>query len=155
MIQRIAVVACAVLLLVTGVSFAQVADDVKGTVAYVDLGARTITFTDGRILHYDPRSVILVDGKEVTLGQIRPGASVVLRAAPAPATAVVVPAPAPIVVVPGPAQQAMAVPPVTHPPVDVSGRIASVDRQSGIITFQDGRMVRVPPGGRVYQYPVI
>jgi len=141
MMQRIAVLTCAVLLVAAG-AFAQVADDVKGTVAYVDLGAKTITFTDGRIMHYDPRSVIMVDGKVVTLGEVRPGTAIALR--PAPATAVVVP---------GPPQQAVAVSPpvVSHPPVDVSGRVASVDRQNGIITFQDGRMVRVMPNGRMYQ----
>jgi hypothetical protein len=95
--------------------------------------ARTITFTDGRIVQLQPGSRIYVDGREVTFSQLRPGAVVAL----APSGGV------PSTAVPSPSVR-------PHPPVDVNGTVASVDRQTGVITFQDGRMVRATEG-RVWQ----
>jgi hypothetical protein len=158
--QRIGIVLCAaVLLMAAGAAWAQNSGNAEGTVAYVDVVANTITFTDGRIVHFDPRSRILVNGKEVTLGEVRPGSLVVLMpagstmaAAPATittspsGTVTTVPSTA---VVPGPRVPAAATV-STHPPVDLSGRVASVDPSTGLITFQDGRMVRVS-GGQIWQ----
>src|SRR5438045_4172520 len=78
MMQRIGSVVCAVLLLTAGAVWAQSSGNTEGTVAYVDIRANTITFTDGRIVHFDPRSKILVNGKEVVLGEVKPGSMVVL-----------------------------------------------------------------------------
>jgi BON domain len=36
-------------------------------------------------------------------------------------------------------------------PVDVSGTVAQYDTQTGIITFQDGRIVKIPPAGAVWR----
>ena len=36
-------------------------------------------------------------------------------------------------------------------PVDVSGTVAQYDTQTGIITFQDGRIVKIPPTGAVWR----
>jgi hypothetical protein len=52
---------------------------------------------------------------------------------------------------PQPAMAPAAVLPRSHPTVDARGIVASVDHQNGIITFQDGRMVRVTNDGRVWQ----
>src|SRR5205085_9955462 len=108
--------------------------------------------TDGRIVHFDPKSKILVAGKEVTLGEVRPGSMVALvpgastTAATAPS---VVASPPTVTMSPPPATitQGASVPAssaVRSPAaVDVSGRVASVDPATSIVTFQDGRMVRV------------
>jgi hypothetical protein len=238
MMQRIGTFVCAALLLTAGMAWsADNAGRVEGTVAAVDPGARTITFTDGRIVHYDPRMVVLVDGRAVQLTEIRPGSAIVMAppasvpvavtdriegtvaaidpvtrtvtltdgrvlqydprsrvyvgnrevaltevrpgsvilmmpGGPSTSSTVVTPVPgatsstvvvpggtsstvvvpgatAGTIVTPGPTQQAMAQPPQalrTHPPIEAMGTIASVDRLNGIVTLQDGRMLRVTDG---------
>jgi hypothetical protein len=116
---------------------------IGGTVASVDPVAKTIRFTDGRIVQLDPRSRIFINGREVTFGEVRPGVVVTMNS-PAPSTSVTV--------VPGPTQQTAVALPRSPSPVDVSGTIASFDRQTGIITLQDGRMVRLSnDGGTAWQ----
>jgi len=153
--KQIGAIAFAALVMGSGAAWAQSSGaNAEGTVAYVDLKANTITFTDGRIVHFDPRSRIMVDGKEVTLGEVRPGAMVVLMpgattavAAPAPGVVTTAP-PATTAIVPGRGVPAAAT--TRYSGSEVSGRVAAVDPATGIITFQDGRMVRVS-GGYVWQ----
>jgi hypothetical protein len=159
--QRIASIACAALLFAGGGAWAQNSGNTEGTVAYVDLGANTITFTDGRIVHFDPRSRILVNGKQVTLGEVRPGSLVVLMPSAgtvttgpstittAPSSTTITTAPSTTTIVPGASVPAAATV-RTHPPIDLSGKVVAADAATGVITFQDGRMVRVD-GGQVWQ----
>lgn len=113
----------------------------SGTVSYVDPVAKTITFTDGRVVRFDPRSRIFINGREVTFGDVRPGVVVMLNPS----------APSSTVVLPGPAQQTAVAVPRAAAPVDVSGTIASIDRRSGILTLHDGRMLRLSEQGQVWQ----
>ena len=119
--------------------------DVTGTVAYIDAATQTIHLTDGRSLRVGPGALISVDGRQLPIEAIRPGATVtVVPVSPAPA------------IVSTPAGQ---------PPIDASGTVASIDRVNGIITLQDGRMLKMTdqslvlqpsridalqPGGRVF-----
>jgi hypothetical protein len=158
--QRIGLLIGALLLVHAVGASAQTTTRIEGTVAAIDPVAKTVTFTDGRVVRFDPNSRIFVNGREVTYSEVRPGVVVVMTPAAAPPATVVVPgspAPAPppaAVIVPGPPQQAMA--PSTAWPrsysfVDANGVVADVDRANGIITFQDGRMVRISSDGRVWQ----
>jgi Cu/Ag efflux protein CusF len=112
---------------------------ITGTVAAIDPTAKTVTFTDGRVVQLDPSARMFINGQEVTFNDIKPGVAVAM---------------APPVVTPGPPHPA-AVPSTTlyrsQPLVDASGTVASVDRQNGIITLQDGRMLRVTSEARVWQ----
>lgn len=113
----------------------------SGTVSYVDPVAKTITFTDGRVVQFDPRSRIFINGREVTFGDVRPGVVVMLNPSASSST----------VVLPGPTQQTAVAVPRAAAPVDVSGTIASIDRRSGILTLHDGRMLRLSEQGQVWQ----
>ena len=98
----------------------------SGTVAHVDPSTRTIYFTDGSIMQLKPGATLYVDGRVVAIDDLTPGARAeVTRAAmasPATETTTVV---------------------SPHPAIDAEGTIASVDAQAGLITFTDGRVVRV------------
>jgi hypothetical protein len=48
-------------------------------------------------------------------------------------------------------QAAPVTPAPGHPPIDVSGTIAQIDRQNGVITLQDGRMVKLTGQTHVWQ----
>ena len=105
--------------------------DVTGTVSYIDPANRTIYLTDGRALRVPPGALISVDGRQFPIEAIKPGATVtVLPASPAPAT--------------------VSTPP-GHPPIDASGTVASIDRSNGIITLQDGRMLKTTDETIVWQ----
>ena len=101
--------------------------DVSGTVAYVDAATRTIHLTDGRALRLGPGALVTVDGREFPIEALRPGAKITLG----PSTQTPTTQAAPVTPAPG------------HPPIDVSGTIAQIDRQDGVITLQDGRMVKL------------
>lgn len=118
-----------------------VPDDLGGTVAHVDTVAHTITFTDGRIVHYDPLWRILVNGREVAITEVAPGAVIAMAPAGTPTR----------VMAPGTPQRAAAQVPVapgtvTHPPITASGTVTHVDPAARTITFEDGRTVTVPEG---------
>jgi hypothetical protein len=117
------------------------ASAMSGTVSYVDPVAKTITFIDGRVVQFDPRSRIFINGREVTFGDVRPGVVVMLNPS----------APSSTVVLPGPAQQTAVAVPSAAAPVDVSGTIAGIDRRTGILTLHDGRMLRLSEQGQVWQ----
>jgi len=105
--------------------------DITGTVAYVDAANRTIHLTDGRALRVAPGALITVDGREFPIDALRPGATVTVAAA-------------------APAAPTLSTPP-GHPPIDASGTVASVDRQNGIITLKDGRMLKMTDQTLVWQ----
>jgi hypothetical protein len=125
------------LLLATG-AWAQ---SVTGTVQHIDPAGRIVHFTDGRILHLEEGAVILIDGREVAFDQVRPGmvAEVQRRTAPA----------AQVPAAPAPTRAADVI--QDHPPVSVSGTVARFDEQNRVITFQDGRMVRLGDRATVWQ----
>jgi hypothetical protein len=105
--------------------------DVTGTVAYIDSATRTIHLTDGRSLRVAPGALISVDGREFPLEALRPGATVTVASA-------------------SPALPTVSTP-AGHPPIDASGTVARVDRQNGIITLQDGRMLKMTDQTLVWQ----
>jgi hypothetical protein len=86
----------------------------------------------------EPGAAITLSGRPVDIDAVSTGSTVtVVSQVPR----VVAPTPAPVAV---PA-------PGAHPPVDVSGTVAQVDRQNGIVTLQDGRLVRLTEASRVWQ----
>lgn len=93
--------------------------DVTGTVKYTDEATNTVHFTDGRVVRLEPGARVLVNGRETGLEAVRPGTVVVVRAAGIPVVA-------------------------GHPPVDASGVAASVDQLANTVTFEDGRVLRIP-----------
>jgi hypothetical protein len=136
---RVALVAL-VLLAATSVSFAQVSE-IKGTVQRVDVPTGTIYFTDGRIMKLEPGSKIHVGNREMRLADVEPG-WILITSGPtvAPGSVVV--------------QTATAAPTLTTPAttgVDATGVVASVDARTGMVTLQDGRVIRVTPGTTVWQ----
>jgi hypothetical protein len=148
MVQRIALAACAVALFIATLLIATAASaqtgGISGVVTHVDPAARIVYFTDGRWVRLEPGTKITVDGREVTMASLKPGTSLVVwgpAAAPSPPPPPTVPSPPP----------AMTLSP--HPPIDASGVVAKVDQQTGVITFQDGRMVKVTDRTRIWQQP--
>ena len=123
MLHRLALITAALCLTVATAAWAE---EVKGTIQSVDAAGRILTLTDGRIVHLEPGTRIFVDNKVVAIDTLRPGNQVLLVTGPAAA--------------PSPGTVAVTTP--QHSPVDVSGTVASIDPQSQVITFQDGRMVQ-------------
>lgn len=105
--------------------------DVTGTVSYIDAANRTIYLTDGRSLRVAPGALVTVDGREFPIEALRPGATVTVASV-------------------SPASPTVSTPP-GHPPIDASGTVARIDRQSGIITLQDGRMLKLTDETLVWQ----
>ena len=127
------------LLAATGVSFAQ-SSEIKGTVQRVDVSSGTIYFTDGRIMKFEPGSRIYVGNREVRLADVEPG-WILVTSGPTVA-------PGSIVVQTATAAPTLA-PSTTG--VDATGVVASVDARTGMVTLQDGRVIRVTPGTTVWQ----
>jgi hypothetical protein len=125
--------------------FAQVAE-IKGTVQRVDAPTGMIYFTDGRTMRLEPGTRLYVGNREVRLADVQPG-WVLATSGPtvAPGTIVVQPS-APPVAAAAPSAVAPA-----GPSIDATGVVASVDSRTGMITLQDGRVVRVTPGTTVWQ----
>jgi len=107
------------LALATATAFAQ-ETQITGTVSSIDPTTRTIAFADGSAVRLQPGSVIMVNGRQVAFEALTPGttATVVSRV---------------------PTTGAVAAP----SSLGVLGTVAQVDRQNGVITLQDGRMVRL------------
>ena len=124
---------------VTGVSFAQ-SSEIKGTVQRVDVSSGTIYFTDGRIMKFEPGSRIYVGNREVRLADVEPGWILVTSG----------PTVAPGSIVVQTATAAPTLAPATTG-VDATGVVASVDARTGMVTMQDGRVIRVTPGTTVWQ----
>jgi hypothetical protein len=116
-------------------------------IARVDHQAGLIELRDGRAARIDPTTRVWADGQWRAAHELRPGMTIALRDAPPPAVArepgVVVREPGVVVREPGTV--------ATHPPVEMTGEIARVDRQAGVIEFRDGQVVRLTDQTRVYQ----
>ena len=144
MMKRFAVMSgLGALLLVTA---AWTQTEIRGVVSYVDPVARTVHFTDGRVVQVPPGSTLTINGQPVLLESVRPGATAVLLP---PGTSMTT-----VTTVTQPLQAAPPPPAVVLPapsPVSVTGTIARTDPLSQTITFQDGRIVRVAPNTIVWQ----
>jgi preprotein translocase subunit YajC len=118
------------LTLAAGMVFAQ-ETQISGTVSSTDPATRTISFTDGSVVRLQPGAVVIVNGREAALAQLTPGtsATVVSRV---PSTTSVGTSPA-------------------SSTYGVTGTVAQVDRQNGVITLQDGRAVRLSGQSFVWQ----
>jgi Cu/Ag efflux protein CusF len=145
MVRRVTTITCALALTAVTAAWAQ-SQDLSGRVQHIDPASRIIYFHDGRIAHLDPNAVITVDGRTVTFDQIRPGMSVIVSQAPAGRTTTITAAPATVVTAPSAVSAWQ-----HHPPVDASGVVATIDAQSGLVTFQDGRVFRITSQSRVWE----
>jgi hypothetical protein len=133
--------------------------DIRGTVQRVDVSSGTVYFTDGRAVRLDPATRLYVGNREVRLGDVQPGWVFVSSGTAATAGTVVVQPSAPPASVTNapPASTSSAVsstaPAVasTAPRIDATGVVASVDPATGMITLQDGRVIRMVPGTTVWQ----
>jgi hypothetical protein len=133
--------------------------DIRGTVQRVDVSNSTVYFTDGRAVRLDPGTRLYAGGREVRLADVQPGWVFVSSATTAtPGTVVVQPGAAPASTA---ASASSASAPVTGsqtpaidpsaPRIDATGVVASVDAATGIITLQDGRIIRIQPGTTLWQ----
>jgi preprotein translocase subunit YajC len=115
------------LTLATATAFAQ-ETQITGTVSSIDPATRTISFADGSVVRLQPGAVVMVNGRQAALETLTPGmtATVVSRV---------------------PSNAAVA----TSSAFGVLGTVAQVDRQSGVITLQDGRTVRLSSQSVVWQ----
>ena len=118
------------LTLAAGMVFGQ-ETQISGTVSGVDPTTRTISFTDGSVVRLQPGAIVMVNGREAALEQLTPGttATVVSRV---PSTTSVGTSPA-------------------SSAYGVTGTVAQVDGQNGVITLQDGRTVRLSGQSFVWQ----
>jgi len=137
--HRMAALTAAGLLLGAGVAAAQ-NTDLGGTIAHIDAVAHTITFTDGRIAHYEPLWRILVNGREVALTEDFPGAVIAVAPAPTTTTTAVVPGASQPAMVRVPAGSTIVMSPA---PGYAPATIARVDRTTKTITLADGRVMTV------------
>ncbi|MGH7313440.1 MAG: hypothetical protein ACREJV_09720 [Candidatus Rokuibacteriota bacterium] len=126
MMHRLGITFGALFLLLATTAVAQ-GQNVSGTIAHIEPSTGLVTFTDGRIVHLEPGATLWINGRQVTLADLKPGTVLIVkegRVAPA-----------------GQTRSVMS--PATHPPIDISGTVARFDQQTGIVTFQDGRMVKI------------
>jgi Cu/Ag efflux protein CusF len=130
----------ALLLAVPAWAQSDVAGEVRGTVQHIDPVARTVTFTDGNTVHLDPGATITMDGREVTIQELREGSAVAIRHQQKEGRQLA-----------QPRQDQFGQQRLAHPPVSASGEVASIDKQDRTITFADGRVMRLSPEGDVWQ----
>src|SRR5215510_4994851 len=104
---------------------------ISGTVSSIDPATRTISFADGSVVRLQPGAIIMINGRQAALESLAPGtnATVVSRG---PNTGTVGTSPA-------------------SSTYGVTGTVAQVDRQNGVITLQDGRTVRLSGQSFVWQ----
>jgi hypothetical protein len=103
---------------------------ITGTVSGIDAATRTIYFTNGTVVQLPPGSVVTVNGRQVAFEALTPGSNATV-ASTAPSMGTVVQSP--------------------RSPSDVAGTVARVDRQNGLITLQDGRVIRLSDRSVVWQ----
>jgi hypothetical protein len=129
-ITRMSFTIIAALALVATTALAQ-STRISGTVSQIDPATRTIYFADGSVVQLQPGTVVTVNGREVALEALTPGSNAtVVSTAPSM----------------GPAAT-----PTGQSAGDVAGTVARVDRQNGVITFQDGRAIRLSGQSVVWQ----
>ena len=115
------------------------AEDVTGMVRYIDPANRTIYFADDKAVQLKPGARIMINGREVAFDAITPGTTIVVRDGALVSSDARVMARDPGRLV------------SNHPPVDAAGTIARIDRQAGLVTFEDGRVMKMAPGSDVWQ----
>ena len=132
----------AALMLAAALPAAAASTEIRGVVQRVDVPSGTVYFTDGRTVHITPGSQLTVDGKSVSLTDVRPGWTLIIPdAAVAPSSVVVAPPPAPA----GP-------PAASSPtPVDATGVVSRVESQTGTIVLEDGRVLKATGRTTVWQ----
>jgi Cu/Ag efflux protein CusF len=132
--RAISIIGALVLLAATATAVAA-AGDVTGTVTHVDPRSNIVHFTDGRIVYLEPGAVFMVNGRQVTIDQIRPGMRVAVSGARDTQGRPLAAAPAP----------------VFHVPIDATGTVARFDLQTDTLTLQDGRMLKLGAQSSVWQ----
>lgn len=103
---------------------------INGTVSRTDPVTRTIYFADGSAVRVQPGAAIMMNGSPVPFESLTPGANATVVSAPAAGSAAT--------------QTASSA-------ADVVGTVAQVDQQSGTITLQDGRQVKLGTQSVVWQ----
>ena len=103
---------------------------INGTVSRTDPVTRTIYFADGSAVRLQPGAVITMSGSTVPFESLTPGANTTVVSTATAGSA---------------ATQTAA------STSDIVGTVAQVDRQSGMITLQDGRQVRLGSQSVVWQ----
>ena len=152
--HRMAGLAAAGLLLGAGIAYAQ-NDDLGGRIVSIDAANRTVTFSDGRIAHYEPLWRILVNGREVALTEDPPGAVIAVAPAQTTTTTAVVPGTSQPAMVQVPAGSTIVMAPA---PGYAPATVAKVDRTKRVVTLADGRVIELTeaqiealqPGSQVY-----
>jgi preprotein translocase subunit YajC len=122
------------------------ADTITGTVTHVHPASNIVKFNDGRTIYLEPGATFQVDGRQVSIDDIRPGTRVTVNGGRQGADEQGAAAQQP------PMRQGTALLPSGHPPIDASGTVASFDAQTGVMTFQDGRMVKLGPRASVWEH---
>lgn len=134
MMRRTALVACALALLLGSAGAVAAAPvEIQGIVSHVDPGVGVIYFTDGRVVYLDRHDRVLVNDRDVVLESVRPGTRMVVVTESTTTTRTTTQ--------PGAGSRVTVLP--AHPPADVSGTVARVDPQTGVIVFTDGRAVKL------------
>jgi hypothetical protein len=113
--------------------------DVTGRIENFEPASRTLYFNDGRIVTLSPGATLWVDGREIPIETLRRGMTVVVRDDRASSGAQSASTDAG-----RPAGAAPALP--AHPAVTASGTVARVDADNGVVTFQDGRSLKIERG---------
>lgn len=131
LVARVAVVAAVVFLGAAGAAHGQ-STGVNGVVQRVDVPARTVYLTDGRSVTLAPGARVFAGDRELSLGEIQPGWTLVTVRASAT----------------GPETVVDVAPPTATsrpdmPPIDATGVVSRVDAATGTITLKDGRVIHV------------
>lgn len=120
----------AALTLAATTAFAQ-ETQISGTVSGIDPATRTISFADGSVVRLQPGAMVMINGRESALESLTPGTNVT-------------------VVSRGPNSGTVGTSPASST-YGVTGTVAQVDRQNGVVTLQDGRTVRLSGQSYVWQ----
>jgi hypothetical protein len=117
------------------------AEDMSGVVARVDDRHKVVVFEDGRMVRATPATIIMVGGRSVAVGDLKPGAMVVVRSG----EAVMVNGGQYVTV--GDPSAAVGVPPPGAVRTRVYGRVKDIDRNGEVkIQTQSGSFhVRISP----------
>lgn len=112
--------------------------DVSGRLKHIEPGSRTLYFQDGRIVTLEPGATLWVDGRELPIETLRSGMNVVVRDGGTSGQPSAQASPSPTAV-------------KGHPRVTASGTVAKVDADQGLVTFQDGRTLKLGHGSQVWE----
>jgi hypothetical protein len=141
MIGRIALAACALVVLATTGAIAQ--QVVTGTVVRIDQPANVIVLDNGHMYQATPQTVFLVNNQPTSFARIAPGTPVVVQYGQPvlyqDGRYVMVTRPAGTVAAPDPAAGAF----------EVSGVVKYADASRGIVRFEDGRNVAIDENTQV------